>query len=82
MKSESPGKLQFLQTLRWDSGADEEISLTPYFSAERKRIKQKWALAMIGVIMAKALYIIYLYNAPSLKAGVTVILSRRKGLFL
>jgi hypothetical protein len=35
------------------------------------RIKQKWALAMIGDFMAKALFIIYRFDAPSLKAGVT-----------
>jgi hypothetical protein len=38
----------------------------------------KKALAMIGVFMAKALYIIYRLDAPSLKAGVNAILSRRK----
>jgi len=37
------------------------------------RIKQKWALAMIGVFMAKALLIIYTLINPSLKAGVTAI---------
>jgi hypothetical protein len=53
------------------SWADLENSLIPYLGAERKRIKQKWALAMIGVFMAKALFIFYLHDAPSLKAGVT-----------
>ena len=38
----------------------------------------KKALAMIGVFMAKAIYIIYRLDAPSLKAGVNAILSRRK----
>jgi hypothetical protein len=38
----------------------------------------KKALALIGVFMAKALYIIYLHDAPSLKAGITAILILRK----
>jgi hypothetical protein len=33
---------------------------------------------MIDVFMAKAQFIFYLHDAPSLKAGVTLILSRRK----
>jgi len=45
-------------------------SLTPYFSVESKRIKQKWALVLIDVFMAKAQYIICRLDAPNLKPGV------------
>jgi len=41
--------------------------------SDRMMEKNKKALAMIGVFMAKAIYIIYRLDAPSLKAGVNAI---------